>query len=163
MNILYFVEFILMPDICKTLCTLLQYISEHYNLTICHNVIDCWLCLCNTSVACDSHRSVCDWLWITNISAWAIERATIEIIVNHKHFCVSYRAFYYWNYCESQTFLRELSSVLLLKLLWSQTFLRELSSVLLLKLLWITNISACTIERATIEIIVNHKHLWGPI
>ena len=84
-------------------------------------------------------------LWITSISVLAIERATIEIIVNHKHFCVSYRACYYWNYCESHTFLR------------------ELSSVLLLKLLWITYISAWAIERATIEIIVNHKHLLEPI
>ena len=80
-------------------------------------------------------------LWITSISAWAIERATIEIIVNHKHFCVSYRACYYCNYCESQTFFCDLSSVLQLKLLWNTIIW-----------LWL-------IERVTVEIIVNHNHL----
>ena len=78
-------------------------------------------------------------LWITSICAWPIERGTIEIIVNRAHLCVI-RACYYWNYCESQTFVRDLSSVLLFKF-W-----------------WITIFYARPIERVTIEIMVKHEH-----
>ena len=55
-------------------------------------------------------------LWITNICAWPIERVTIEIIVIHEHLCVTYQACYYWNYCESQTFVCDLSSTLLFEI-----------------------------------------------
>ena len=80
-------------------------------------------------------------LWITSIYAWPIKRVMIEIIVNHKHLCVTYRACYNWNYCESQAFMHDLSSVLLLKLLG-----------IMITCMW-------PIEPVTIEIIENHDHL----
>ena len=83
-------------------------------------------------------------LLVTHIDHFVVvtmKRLTTEMIVNHKHLCMTFRACYYWNYCESQAFLH------------------DLSSVLLLKLLWITNICPWAIERVTIEIILNHKHL----
>ena len=126
---------------CDLLSVWLEIIVIHDYLGVNYQAYECWN-------FCESHSFRRDlssvWLlkllWITIILLWSIERVTVEIIVNHEHLCVTYRACYYWNYCESQTFLR------------------ALSSVSLLKFLWITNCCALLIELVTIEIMVNHEH-----